>query len=220
MPLWKKAYRYLWRVNAILILVAAGAVTFGVVAYLVSEMAGRAAVRREAEAAPPVAGAKADFRTSLSQPSFVDGTEVMRSHLYRLNGGPFSSGSSEIRNVLFIEPGEKSARWLLGDDRHVIETTDLAEGDEYSRSRRTGATAGLVKPAEGDTVGGKVLLVDPPGRRIVDAAIGVRKIQMAVLRSDQIMLLYERDRRLVLATFDAGTFARRGEQEIEVPLLK
>jgi hypothetical protein len=223
MTRWKKAFRYLWRVNAILILVAAGAVTFGVVVYLVSEVAGRAAVRREAEAAPAVASAKADFRTSLSQPSFVAGTAVMRAQLYRLNGGgAFSSGSSEIRNLLFIQPGEKSARWLLGDDRHVIETTDLAEGDNYSSARRTVATAVLVKPAEGDrdVSGGKVLLVDPPGRRIVDAAVGVRKIQMAVLRSDEITLLYERDRRLVLATFDAGTFARRGEQEIEVPLLK
>ncbi len=223
MTTWKKAFRYLWRVNAILILVAAGAVTFGVVAYLVSEVAGRAAVRREAEAAPPVSGAKADFRTSLSQPSFVAGTAVMRAHLYRLNGGgAFSSGSSEIRNILFIQPGEKAARWLLGDDQHVIETTDLAEGDDYSRARRTVATAVLVRPAEGDgdVAGGKVLLVDPPGKRIVDAANGVRKIQMATLRSDEITLLYERDRRLVLATFDAGTFARRGEQEIEVPLLK
>jgi hypothetical protein len=222
MTRWKKAFRYLWRVNAILILVAAGAVTFGVVAYLVSEMAGRAAAHREAAAAPPVAGAKADFRTSLSQPSFVAGTAVMRAHLYRHSGGAFSSGSSEIRNILFIQPGEKSARWLLGDDQHVIEMTDLADGDEYSRTRRMVATAVLVKPTEDDrdVAGGKVLLVDPPGRRVVDAAVGVRKIQMVVLRSDEITLLYERDRRLVLATFDAGTFARRNEQEIEVPLLK
>ncbi len=223
MTKWKKAFRYLWRVNAILILVAAGAVTFGVVAYLVSEVAGRAALRREAEAAPAVAGAKADFRTSLSQPSFVTGTAVMRAHLYRHSGSvAFSSGTSEVRNILFIQPGEKSARWLLGDNQHVIETTDLAEGDSYSSERRTVATAVLVKPAEGerDVEGGKVLLVDPPGRRVVDAAVGVRKIQMVVLRSDEITLLYERDRRLVLATFDAGTFARRGEQEIDVPLLK
>ena len=223
MTTWKKAFRYLWRVNAILILVAAGTVTVTVVAYLVSEAVGRAAVRREAEAAPSVSGAKADVRTSLSQPSFVAGTAVMRAQLYRLNGGgAFSSGRSEIRNILFIQPGEKSARWLIRDHQHVIETTDLAEGDDYSSARRTVATVVLVKPTEGDrdVAGGKVLLVDPAGRRIVDAAIGVRKIQVAVLRSDEITLLYERGRRLVFATFDAGTFAKRGEQEVEVPLLK
>ena len=38
MTKWQKMFRYLWRVNTILILVAAGAATFGVGALLVSEV--------------------------------------------------------------------------------------------------------------------------------------------------------------------------------------
>jgi len=39
----------------------------------------------------------------------------MRANLATLRGGEgfSSSGYAETRNILFIEPGEESARWLL-----------------------------------------------------------------------------------------------------------
>ena len=49
-----KVFRYLWRVNAILILVAAGAVTFGVAFMLVSTVLDRVATQRQVEPAPAV----------------------------------------------------------------------------------------------------------------------------------------------------------------------
>jgi hypothetical protein len=221
----QKLFRYIWRVNAILILVAAGAVTFGVGTLLVSELGSRSAMRREADAGPPIAGAQADPRMSLGQASVVPGTHVMRAQLllYRDGGGFSSGGYSETRNILFIQPGEKAARWLLPDNQHVLsDSSDLVADHDDPKTKRTVATAALVKPAttELDVAKGKLLLFDPSGNRVVEVADGVRKLQVASLASGEITLLYERDRRLVLATFDAGSFARRGEQEMDVPQLK
>jgi hypothetical protein len=84
------------------------------------------------------------------------------------------------------------------------------------------ATAALVKPAtdEPDFAKGRLLLFDPSGHRIVEAANGVRKIQVVSLTSGEITLLYERDRRFVVATFDASSFAKRSEQEMDIPQLR
>jgi hypothetical protein len=61
----QKLFRYLWRINAVLILFAAGAITFGVGALLIGEFGGRTARSREAEAGIPVAAA-ADTSAHLS----------------------------------------------------------------------------------------------------------------------------------------------------------
>ena len=50
----QKFFRYLWRANALLILVAAGAVTVGVGALLVAQFGMRSAIRREAESGPAI----------------------------------------------------------------------------------------------------------------------------------------------------------------------
>jgi len=47
----------------------------------------------------------------------------------------------------------------------------------------------------------------------------VRKFISRRLRGE-LIILYERDRRLVLATFDPGSLAKHREQEIDVPQLK
>jgi hypothetical protein len=215
----QKVFRYLWRVNAILILVAAGAVTFGVGAFLVSEFTSRAALRRQAEAAPAVGVAEIDSRLLLSQATVVAGTPVMRAQLHLYGNG---KGYGEIRNVLFIEPGEKTARWLLSDNHHVVSDWSEIVDDDGPREKRIVATALLVKPASGepDFVKGRLLLFDPSGKRVVEAADGVRRIQVVSVAKGEITLLYERDRRLVLATFDADSFANRSEQAVAVPQLR
>ncbi len=89
----QKFFRYLWRINAVLILVAAGAVTFGVGALLVGEFGARAARSREAEAGIPVVAAGPNARLSLGRASVVAGTDVMRADLSLNRGGEgFSSG--------------------------------------------------------------------------------------------------------------------------------
>jgi hypothetical protein len=220
----QKFFRYLWRINAVLILVAAGAVTFGVGALLVEEFGARAARSREAEAGIPVVAAGPNARLSLGRASVVAGTDVLRADLSLNRGGEgFSSGGyTETRNILFIEPGQKAARWLLPDNDYVIGQSSDVTDETDRNARRMIASAVLVKPTAGspETAAGRLLLFDPPGRKVVEVASNVREIHLASLSGGELIILYERDRRLVLATFDPGSLAKHREQEIDVPQLK
>src|SRR4029077_6943908 len=53
----QKLFRYLWRINAVPLLFAAGAIPFGVGVLLVGEFGARTAHNREAETGIPVAAA-------------------------------------------------------------------------------------------------------------------------------------------------------------------
>ncbi len=145
----------------------------------------------------------------------------MRANLsFNRGGAGFSSGSyTETRNILFIEPGQKTARWLLPDNDHIItDSSDITENSD-SKAKRLIATAVLVKsPASSpETTVGKLLLFDPSGRKIVEVASTVREVHLASLSAGDLTILYERDRRLVLATFDPASLAKRAEQVIDVP---
>jgi hypothetical protein len=221
----QRFFRYLWRVNAVLILVAAGAIAFAVGTLLVAEFGARSARRRVADAGPLVAGSESDPRLVLGSASVVAGTEFMRAELVLHRGGAgFSSGGyAEIRNVLFIEPGEKAGRWLLPDDDHVIaESFDLVTNEDDPKTKRTVATVALVKPSTGtpEAATGKLLLFDPSGRSVVEVADGVRESHVALLSGRELTILYERERRLILATFEPGSLTKRGEHTIDVPPLK
>ena len=220
----QRVFRYLWRVNAVLILVAAGTVTFGVGTLLVSEFGNRTAMKREAEAGI-VAGPQADLRLSLAPAAILPGTQIMRAPLlsYRAGVG-FSSGSyTETRNLLFVDPAEKQARWLLPDNQHVISANpDIVVTDDEPKANHLLATAALIKPSTDqlDTESGRLSLFDPGAKRIVEVADGVRKIHIATVVNGEVSLLYERDRRLVVARYDGASLAKRGEEQIDVPQLK
>jgi hypothetical protein len=221
----QRLFRFLWRVNAFLILVAAGAITFGVGAFLVAEFGSRSAMKREAAAGLAVADPQADPRLSLAPAIVLSGTHVMRAQLvlYRGGGGFSSGGYSETRNLLFLEPGDKAARWLLPDNQHAItDNPDVVAHEDDEKEKRIVATAALIKAASDqlDVATGKLLLFDPPAKKIVEVAAGVRKIHVVSLVNGEISLLYERERRLVMARYDATTLLRRGEEQIDVPQLK
>jgi hypothetical protein len=221
----QRLFRYLWRVNAVLILVAAGAITFGVGALLVAEFGNRAAMKRESEAGLAVADPQADPRLSLAPAILLSGTQVMRAPLmlYRGGGGFSSGGYSETRNFLFVERGDKTARWLLPDNQHVIsDNSDIVVDEDDPKAKHILASAALVKPATDqlDVAKGKLLLFDPAGKRIVEVADGVRKIHVASVVNGEVSLLYERDRRLVLARYDGASLTKLGEEQIDVPQLK
>ena len=221
----QKVFRFLWRVNAILILVAAGAITFGAGTLLMGQVGASVARRREAESGPLAKGATTDPRLLLGQVSAVPGSSYMRADLVLPRDGEgFSGGGyTETRNVLFIDSAEKGARWLLPDDKHIIVGSfDVMTNEDQSKSKRMVATVALVKTSDSDrqTGKGRLLLFGPSGSPIVEVADGVRALHIAGLSGEQIHVLYERDGQLVVALFAAASLAKQREQAMTVPALK
>ncbi|MGA9040584.1 MAG: hypothetical protein WB421_08625 [Terriglobales bacterium] len=218
----QRFFRYVWRINAVLILLAAGAATVGIVAALVSEFGDKMVRHREETVGVPVAvdGSSADL--SLGRAVIVPGSNVVQIDLSLNRGGKglSSGGYAETRNILFIEPGQKSGRWLLPDNDHVIADSTEINDERDAKGTRTVATAVLVMPASNSAeAGGRLLLFDPTARNIVEAATNVRAIQLAAFSGGELTVLYERKRHLVLAEFDPQSLARKSEQEIDVPQL-
>ncbi len=220
----QRFFRYVWRINAVLILLAAGAATVGIVAALVSEFGDKVVRHREETAGVPVAVDDSSVDLSLGRAVVVPGSNVVRIDLSLNRGGKglSSGGHTETRNILFIEPGQKAGRWLLPDNDHVIDDSTEINDEPDLKGPRTIATAVLVKSANtsSETAVGKLLLFNPTGRNIVEGATSVRQIRIATLSGGELTVLYERDRHLVLAEFDPQSLARRSEQEIDVPQLK
>jgi hypothetical protein len=217
-------FRYLWRVDAVLICVAAGAIACGVGALLVGQLMAGAARRREAAVGPLAGKVDSSEQLILGRGEPVGGTNVIRANLVSHDGGSgFSSGGyAESRNTLFIEPGAKEARWLLPDHDHVIAQSIDIVLEEPGKQGRTIATAALVKPRGGDrqTTSGRLLLLDAAGRRIAQVADDVRELHVAAVAGSEVNLLYERQRRLVSATFDRDSLEKRREEALDIPPLK
>jgi hypothetical protein len=177
----QRFFRYVWRVNGVLIFVAAGLVIVGVGSLMIQQLWFDVARNRGADMGIAVAEPNAKSDLVLGRASIVQGTQVMRAELQRFPGeAKFSSGSSETRNILFIEPGEKAAHWLLPDNDHIIVDSSDIKVKEGSMDDPVVVTAALVKSAteSPETATGKLLVFDPPGSKIVEVADRVRTIQV------------------------------------------
>jgi hypothetical protein len=219
----QKFFRYLWRIDAVLILFATGAIALGMGSLLFEEFGGRAANRRNAETGVAVA-VEPRMNLFLGHAQAIDGTVVFRADLTvsREGKGFSSSGYSETRNILFIDPTQRAAYWLLPDNDHVIgERSDLKDERDPMR-RRVVATAVLVKPQtdQAESTSGRLLVFDSSGKNVVEVANDVRDLHVATLNGGDLTLLYERGRHLVSAVFDPLSLAKKHEQEIDVPQLK
>ena len=218
-------FRWVWRLDAILIFVAAGAISFWVGALLVSEFGAGSDWRQDAAAGPVVATGEGASDLVLGRASVVQGTNMMRAELgvHRPGGGFSSGGYNETRNILLIDPGDTAARWLLPDHDHVItENSDVVKHQDQPKTSSTVATAVLVKKRGSalEAAGGRLLLFGPSGKNIVEVADGVRTMHAATLTQGDLTVLFERDRRLFLVSFDPESLVKRREQQMEVPQLK
>lgn len=77
----QKFFRYLWRIDAVLILAATGIITLGVGSLLLEEFTGRAAGVRDARQGISVGAPESNMRLSLGRAVLVPGTNVMRADL-------------------------------------------------------------------------------------------------------------------------------------------
>jgi hypothetical protein len=111
---------------------------------------------------------------------------------------------------------------LLADNDHIIaERSDVKNSNDRMKQLIV-ATAVLVKPrsAQPERANGRLLLFSADGKKIVEVANDVRELQVATLDSQDITLLYERQRALVLTSFDSSSLAKKREHGIAVPQLK
>lgn len=217
-----KLFRFIWRVNAILILVASAAVTLGVAAIVWMESSAF-----NTTSAPVVGVQDTGKRLSLAQMTHVAGSNVIRQELVEREasaGFSSSSGYGQTRNFLFVDTKASAARWLLPDDDHVVtEHSDVETRGPAREPGRVLGTFALVKESGPDieASSGKLLLFDPTGLNVHEVSAGVRDLQAATIDQDGMLtVLLERDRKYVLALFDPVSLEKKHEQELAVPVLK
>jgi hypothetical protein len=223
----QRFFRYVWRANAVLILLGTAAICVSVGSFLLSELLRSTSRHQDVSAAPPVVGPESGEQLFLGQLAQVEGTDTLRGELLASGSGSGlgSSGyGSATRNVLFLDVQSKAARWLLQDSRHVIsQSIDVRADVRESNEGRRIAEVILVKAVDRDASGdeGTLLLLDPTGRTVTTIAADVRAVNHAQLSIDgQINVLYERNRKYVLAKFDPTSLERQSEDELDVPQLK
>ena len=179
--------------------------------------------QRAVEVPPPFATARPGTALAFRNASFVAGTGIMRVNLVRPVIGFEYSSYSEVRNILFLDPGAQAGRWLLPDADHV-----MAESLDIRRENAPGvqtllAVAALVKPPGGDllVVDGQLIVFDPTGRVVETLSEGVRKLHVAAVgQGSEYVVMYERQRKFVAAILDPQTLKRRSEQVFEIPRLR
>jgi hypothetical protein len=222
----ERFFQVVWRVNAVVVLVAAAGISFAVISFLVSELGGGSARHRAVEAAPQVGASQTGERLFVGRLSFVPGTAVLRGELqahHAASGFISGSGYQEVRNLLFVKAGASTGHWLLPDSEHVVaEYHDVAVEDEGRAPHAPVATVVLAKPAHQnlDASEGELLVLDPAAERIQTVATGVRQLHVAAVRDNRLLLLFERGGRYVMVVLDVPSLAKRSEREIDVPQLK
>lgn len=217
----QKVFRYLWRINAIVIFVAATLIAVGVGFLLIEEL-GRSA-RHISEKVIPGKDSNQERLPSLGGFSEVTGNKgTLRAELrIQYETGGFSSGDRvETRNMLFIAPGDKTARWLLPDNDHVISKDDDIVESPLSNAARTVATAALVRSEGSDDTTARLILFDPTGRRVLEISEKVSEIHSSSSSEGKITILFGRNERVVRVTVDPASFTKLQEDEIEIPVLK
>ena len=128
---------------------------------------------------------------------------------------------SETRNLLFIDPSQNTAHWLLPDNQHVITYKSDITDEKDPTTKRLVATVILVEPHGQDHEStGELLLVNPDGRRTAEIAKDVSDIRLAALDHDEMIVIFERAGHFVLSAFDPGSLTKKREQNIEIPQLK
>jgi len=223
----QRAFRYLWRTNAVLIFLSTAGVCLVAGGVMLSEVGCNARRRKAADAAPPVVANTAE-RLYLGPMKTVEGSRVLRGELlaprkeFGIGSGGYSG--SETRNILYLDIDSTEARWLLPDSSGIIadEATVWSEAQEAS-TRQQVANLALVKPKSPDLqlAEGALLIFDPAGRHVITVADGVRALNHASLvDNDTILVLYERAHHYVRAMLDAHSLEVRKVEDVSVPELR
>jgi len=221
----QRFFRGLWRVNALLIALAAAGVAVGVVMamfYIVQDKVRQ----REAAATAVIPGKPQNKELTLGGLMPIEGTPLFRADLsspYRgVDLGSSGGSAPDTRNVLFIDISNGTATWLLPNDKDVVARIEhvIDEAAPGQRKPPLGIVA-LVKPYGDDNATGRLLMLPIPSLRATQFAADVRALDgVTIAPSGDVAVLFEKNRKYYLALFDKATLTKRSEREIAVPNLR
>jgi hypothetical protein len=221
-------FRQVWRVNALLILVAAAAATFGIGTLIWSQIENNIRRGSAQAVAPVVPGKQTTGELRLGSLSPVEGTTLYRAVLSVPDRSvSFSSGgdSSETRNILVVDSATATSHWVLPTDKELIvyneevsrhETADTPAG-------RPVATVLLVKTnsPNAEAEEGRLLISDPAATDVRELVAGVRMVYgVSLSATGQIVIMFEQKRTFHMAIVDAGTRRLVSDRIVAVPALK
>ncbi len=221
-------FRYVWRINGVVILLFVGTLAIVVSASFLSDLARNLTRQKTPTAAQPVAQEGSEAPLKLGAPRAVAGTRILRAELVRTRPqSSYGSGSehSETHNILFIDPLTGASSWLLKSHKNVVAyTEDISPFADDSRGERPPlATLALVKPASADEeLGtGELFLFDAAGAQVASIGNKVRRVHATLAVSPaEFVVVFERDGKYHLARFDSATRRKLGEAEIKVPAIR
>jgi len=235
----QRFFRYLWRINALLILVVASAAVIVVGSLVTSRFTANVRRREAAEVAPAIRGVGSDRELTLSDLTLVEGTSVFRATLSaeRGRGAEVSSGyDADTKNLLFLDISSSTAKWLLPTNEELIVRVEdvvarglnAERGPDIRRSPPDGrslplATVVLVKPYTNNpaAVTGRLLLLDVAAKRIQEVASGVRELSgTSLTTSGDIVVLFEKDRTYYFALFNPTSLEKLSARRITIPELR
>lgn len=214
-------FRWVWRINALLILVAAAAAVCGVVTLVLSEIQSNARRREAVKVAPPVVASAEAKQLRLGGFTNVRGSVFRALLTSEGESSRLSSGySSDTRNVLFVDLTTGTGRWLLPTDAQVI-TVDENVSDEQDHTAI--ATVYLVKAYANRSTAetGRLLVADVAAEHVTEVAADVQSVHGVTLTPNgEIAVLFERARKYEVALVDKSSMRKISERTIAVPALK
>jgi hypothetical protein len=219
-------FRYVWRINAVAILLILAAAIVAMGLSFVSDIA-RQAGRHRTPAAQPIAQEDSETPLKLGPPRTVAGTKTLRLELTKTRpaskGYGSSSDSSETRNILFVDPATGASTWLLKSHKSIVAYTEDIHADDDSKQNRLLASIALVKPEvdNDDSATGELLVFDASGGQIASVGGKVRSVHAAVaVNRAEFIVVFERGGKYHIARFDSATRRKTGETEIKVPAIR
>ena len=225
----RRFFALLWRINAVLILVAGilavVALGFAVVMMLNSTRS------QDGDALTQAVFPDDNKAATLGAFEAVPGTDVLRARLNVGDRPAFGSGSryadSTVRNYLFVDPESRNAHWLRPSMEGVfLHSINLPESgfNEKPPDVRLFVYTLVERDTNGDRqlteADSKTIAVsDPAGKRFRIVVTGADELRDSrLLRSDRLLVLYSAGAKLMAAElnpFDAGS---SGVETYELPI--
>ena len=218
-----RAFRWIWRINGVAILLVAVAALLGIAALFISEMSDNRRRAEAAVAAPVIAKKDTQSDLRLGDPRQIAGTTILRAELQAVDrpatGLSGSSDNTVTHNILFIDTATGASRLLLPSHRRVVDATYEIDETCPTMTCKPVASVVLIRDTR-DAETGDLVVHDPAGTKILTAAQGIRTIHSATaVGPSELVVLFERGGRYILARFDRASLTKIAETELKVPQL-